>query len=1151
SFVQLHARDGHLGAEQYPLDSGGNLYALNDRGDANPPGTLAFVATASSFKDSSLPAAPQPGADTGYHKQSNASEDDWQDLVELTRALSTVETPDFTAEDDLNFIHQVSQVINVNEWLRHMAVTALLRNEEGGYATGRGDDYSIYRGQYDTRFELVPHDLDTIMDIQGAAGWGGTSSPIILKRQGTDWQGFRVIEHPAFAPIFYGHLIDLMDTIYNPEHLDPIIDRLLGNGAEWVPTELIDRFKDFVSGRETWVRDQIDRNVGGIPNPVSPNDLSQLPAEYQSLALQQRYLRISEIMFNPRGEELEFIELVNMGDSPLDLTGVHFKGGMLFGFNTGAPIVSAGGQTPETILDPGQRVLVVKNRAAFLAQYDPDGSKNLAANIAGEFWNGSLSNAGERILLEGRLGEPILDFSYRDHWYDQTDGGGFSLVLRDDVDQDTPRSVWGEKSTWRASGRAGGSPGEADRGLAPDAIRINELLSHTDQAAGGDWVELHNTTDAAIDIGGWYLSDSGNNLRKFRIPGGTVIAGGGFATFDQFGAGGFGDNAADPLTNPLGNPGAFGLSELGDTLRLSSVDPDDIRENIDAVHVMPNGNIVLSTTGTAMLGSNAFSFRNGDLVEYNPTSGAVTLLFSELSFIGESENIDAVSVLANGHLVFSTGGPARLPAAGGTTLSFGNGDLVAWDPLNQTATLVFSESLFDAESSSALPNENIDALHVLGNNEFIISTSGPASIGGRSFDDGDLIRVVTSAGGTVLQSVSLYFSESLFAVEPLGVVPTENIDAVFVDEAQGPNGTLVLSAASSFSLSLPLSTPLVIFDDGDLVEITLGDGADLASVLPSFGIGASATRLLAEDPADGSITFYGEAAGYRAAAEFGAAQGEVSFGIHETSGSSNDFVAQQEITKGFANTLPSVGPIVINEIMYNPRQQSADGVEFIELLNITGNDVHLWDPAFPTHTWTIGGALNFEFPVGTTIPANGYLLLVSDDATFAVDNNVSAGVQIFEYSGRLDNAGETIRLNKPGEPEPIGGFVPTILVDRVSYDDTPPWPVAADGGGPSMERIEAAQYGNDASNWRVGIDGGTPGPRPSQSRLLADLTGDGFVDFGDLTLLLAHWNQNVPAGEGNLVDPAGTPVNFEDLTVLLAAWTGPGAGGSPVGRWLA
>ena len=81
---------------------------------------------------------------------------------------------------------------------------------------------------------------------------------------------------------------------------------------------------------------------------------------------------------------------------------------------------------------------------------------------------------------------------------------------------------------------------------------------------------------------------------------------------------------------------------------------------------------------------------------------------------------------------------------------------------------------------------------------------------------------------------------------------------------------------------------------------------------------------------------------------------------------------------------------------------------------------------------------------------------------------------------------------------------------------------------------------------RGGIDIGAfeLGDLPDDSNA-ADLTGNGSVDFQDLTILLANWGQNVSAAEGNLVDAATTPVNFEDLTVLLAAWTGPGPAGAP------
>ncbi|MCH7830679.1 MAG: hypothetical protein IIB75_09005, partial [Proteobacteria bacterium] len=55
------------------------------------------------------------------------------------------------------------------------------------------------------------------------------------------------------------------------------------------------------------------------------------------------------------------------------------------------------------------------------------------------------------------------------------------------------------------------------------------------------------------------------------------------------------------------------------------------------------------------------------------------------------------------------------------------------------------------------------------------------------------------------------------------------------------------------------------------------------------------------------------------------------------------------------------------------------------------------------------------------------------------------------------------------------------------------------------------------------------------STVRGDLTGNGFVDFQDLTILLANWGKTgATAGEGNLVDEVNTSVDFQDLTALLA-----------------
>ena len=74
------------------------------------------------------------------------------------------------------------------------------------------------------------------------------------------------------------------------------------------------------------------------------------------------------------------------------------------------------------------------------------------------------------------------------------------------------------------------------------SVVINELLANS-QGAGPDWIELSNTTDQAIDIGGWFLSDDANDLTKYRIAAGTSIPAGGYIVFYEdkhFG------NEADP-----------------------------------------------------------------------------------------------------------------------------------------------------------------------------------------------------------------------------------------------------------------------------------------------------------------------------------------------------------------------------------------------------------------------------------------------------------------------------------------------------------------------------------------------------------------------------------------------------------------------------
>ncbi|HEY7115826.1 MAG TPA: lamin tail domain-containing protein, partial [Tepidisphaeraceae bacterium] len=254
-------------------------------------------------------------------------------------------------------------------------------------------------------------------------------------------------------------------------------------------------------------------------------------------------LRVTELMYNPpgspnvNGDENEFIELQNVGASPLNITGYRFNGGVQFTF-------------PNLTLAPGQKTLIVKDLAAFTARYGN------SLPVAGEYLD-SLDNNGELIRLETNAGQLVQQFTYSDAWYPSTDGNGDSLVINN---PSADPSTWSNASSWHASTATLGTPGIDETTSPPQhAVVVNEVLANS-PTGPNDWIELKNTTGAAINISGWYLSDSGDNLLKYRIPDGTILPANGFLTFDEQRTFGSIANGAN----------AFSLSSTGDDVYISS-----------------------------------------------------------------------------------------------------------------------------------------------------------------------------------------------------------------------------------------------------------------------------------------------------------------------------------------------------------------------------------------------------------------------------------------------------------------------------------------------------------------------------------------------------------------------------------------------------
>ncbi len=231
--------------------------------------------------------------------------------------------------------------------------------------------------------------------------------------------------------------------------------------------------------------------------------------------------------------------------------------------------------------------------------------------------------------------------------------------------------------------------------------------------------------------------------------------------------------------------------------------------------------------------------------------------------------------------------------------------------------------------------------------------------------------------------------------------------------------------------------------------------------------------------ADGEGTLTGYLHGFF----FGPAEIGTTFGRHVISTGDDHFVAQVSRTLNGINAGPKVGPIVINEIMYNPPliggQDNTDH-EFLELINVSSEPVTLCHPESPAYTWRIEGGVSYVFPEGVTLLPGEFLLLVSFDpeadlwslAAFLDTYGAEMSATVLgPYVGNLPNSGGAIRLCRPDETttptESDDETFPYILTDQVNYSSEAPWPEGASSTGQSLQRQVSGAYGNDPLNWQV------------------------------------------------------------------------------------
>ncbi len=685
-------------------------------------------------------------------------------------------------------------------------------------------------------------------------------------------------------------------------------------------------------------------------------------------------------------------------------------------------------------------------------------------------------------------------------------------------------------------------------------VVINEVLANNANLAEADgskpdWVELYNPSAGAVDLADMSLTDDTLLPRRWVFPGGSIVPALGFLKVRLDGG--------LPASNT--NTG-YGLKASGGAVYLNHRPADGgapasfVTYGLQAADFSlgraPDGGtnwvLTLPSFGSANLAASL-----GDPLQLKVNEWMASPVSGNDWF--EVSNPNAQPVELSGLWLSDTlGTPRKYQIPARSFIGSGPEGFLRFWCANGT----------DADFTGFSLNATVE--------DVVISTAAGTVISGYHFvnqlpgvsegrlPDGatNFVRFITTAtpgNANFLPLTNVFINELLAHTDP----PLEDAVEIFNPTGDDINiGGWYLSDAQDNLLKFRIAPGTVVPAGGFKVfyEYEFNSGNPVTPF--SFSSAKGDQVYLSQSTAPGTVT------GYRAFAEFDASENGVSFGRYKTSvgvdfttlsartfGVDNPATTNQFRTgTGKTNAYPKVGPVVINEIMYN-QIGTNDALEFVELHNILGTPQPLFDPANPANAWRMRKGIDFNFPTNVTIPGGGFVVLVNFDPIIDAVSLASfraaygTNMTLFgPYSGKLDNGGEAIELQKPDAPQtvpgPDFGQVPHVAVDRVVYSDLAPWPLTPDGLGDALKRLTASLYGNDPVNW----SGGAPTPGAANTAASGTNTPPVLAAIGNRT-----------ATEGVLLSFTATATDadipVQSLTFSLDAGAPGGASITPAGAF--
>ena len=473
SYAAIEALDSDFLHKHFPDDSGGNLYSARA---ADTPSTaeadLAYRGTnANSYTNT-------------YFKDTNKSEDDWADLVELTRILTDTPAALYVAE--------ARRVTEVNEWLRYFAMNALLDNNESGIYMGYGDDYSMYRGIQNPRFLLLAHDLDTIM---GQGSDPGTTNAGIFRACDIPVVA-RLLQGPDFLPLYHAHLRGLIETTFSEAQMNAMLEEGL---ASFVPAASIQQMERFNANRIAYVLSILPHLI-----PIANTWKYNQSGADQGTAWREVGYNDAAWASGPALLYYEEAALPAPKRTPLDL------GPATYYFRTHFTVHPAFTNVPSgltikisTVIDDGAVFYLNGQEIYRLSMPDgPIASSMTATRPVGDaVWEGPFTVYPSNLVV----GDNLLAVEV--HQCDPTSSDVvFGMTLDIAIEQIS---------------------------TVPNMVLLNEIMANniTQLDVNGkptDWVELYNHSPTAVDLSDSSVTDNIDLPRKWVFPPSSIISPNGF-----------------------------------------------------------------------------------------------------------------------------------------------------------------------------------------------------------------------------------------------------------------------------------------------------------------------------------------------------------------------------------------------------------------------------------------------------------------------------------------------------------------------------------------------------------------------------------------------------------------------------------------------